>query len=150
MDPQLLQFLLNLDDPKYHETPPEFDWPAEMEKVQRLAPELSRIAGQDFAVDRTVQDASFFTELRILEEADRGDRYTHYIRAAVRFSAFGRMVTVWANPGRMLLDADQKRRILEVLEREGYRYVPAEALDVPYTGTNPHIATWWIRFFDYL
>ena len=43
--------------------------------------------------------------------------------------------------------------IKAVLEQFGYRYIPSQVLEQPYTGRNPGvtgIATWWIRYFDWV
>ena len=44
-------------------------------------------------------------------------------------------------------------KVVDVLNKHGYTYVPACELDTPYDGINkPYESnlTWWVRYFDYL
>lgn len=72
---------------------------------------------------------------------------------AIRFSNFGQLFTVYSclDP---IPDRYDVPSILKFIQQHGWRYVPADELDVPYDGVNDVLKqariTWWIRFFDYL
>ncbi|MCA1596483.1 MAG: hypothetical protein LC772_08685 [Chloroflexi bacterium] len=144
------------DDPIQWEYPQDFDYAACCARFAAFVSDLSASLGSVPEVETGVdiQDASFHSEVCIPLSDGR--------RLVVRFSNFGDMVTivVFSKVGDMeFLDADGPvppvitTHILELLARHRYVYVSAEALSGPYTGANPGvtgIATWWIRYFDWV
>ncbi len=147
MDQAIRDLLDAADDPIHEEEPPDLDFEALSERVARLEPKMSRIAGRTFALDDEVQDATYFCDLSF----DRwiGDGWEMVF--AIRFSNFGSLFTAW-NPSltERLPDA-LVAELVQAVSFAGFQYVPAEALDASYTGRNPAFegATWWQRFFDY-
>jgi hypothetical protein len=143
------------DDPKYWEYPPGFDYNAATTRFARCAEALSRALGVSLKSETGsyIQDASFHSQIFV----PLGDeRY-----AMTRFSNFGDMVSVGTCYfGEMVPDgADEPippallKAIVAVVEKEGYVYVPSEALMQPYTGKNPGVTgirNWWIRYFDWV
>ena len=137
------------DDPVNVEGDPTLDWPSIHPLVAALKPELEQIAGREFVQDKSVQDASFFTELSIHRPRPPNCIDTVF---AVRFSGFGLLFTTWSHCEAEKLPPDVAAELVAAVSRAGFRYVPAEALDTPYTGRHPGFAgsSWWIRFFDYV
>ena len=64
MDQAIRELLEAADDPIHHEEPPDLDWERLGERITRLEPKLSRIAGIPFALDDTAEDATFFGDSR--------------------------------------------------------------------------------------
>jgi hypothetical protein len=153
MERLMLERLLAADSPLHWECPPDFDYPAELAAVDNLRPTFEAIIGHPVDLDRNVQDAAFFSELAY-QAAPRtmpiGSIILTYV--AVRFSCFGRLVTIWGNVPETPISNTLELALAVELENRGYCYVPAATLDEPYSGPNVHaasIATWWLRFFDY-
>jgi len=128
------------DHPTHVESPPKFDWRKARRCVEKCVAKLVAVLGVDLVPDWDSQDASFCCELWLPLESGA--------MALIRFSSFGDMVTVAEDnpvPNSVLGQAQQ------VFAQHGFVYVPAAVLDTPYTGCAPGtIATWWIRYFDYL
>jgi hypothetical protein len=126
-----------------------------MDRVKALRPLLHEITGRHFELNENVQDASFLTDLAIYsnERTPQGGLIRKAI-VAVRFSAFGRLFTVWSVCREdQRLDPEITTRIIRCVEERGYTYVDVDSLDEPYSGPNPHLEegiSWWNRFFDYL
>jgi hypothetical protein len=143
------------DDPKHWEYPPGFDYNAATRRFAKCAEALAVALGIPVKSETgsAIQDASFHSQVFV----PVGDeRY-----AMVRFSNFGDMVSVGTCYfGAMAPDdADEPippallNAIVEMLEKEGYVYVPPDVLMQPYTGKNPGVTgirDWWIRYFDWV
>lgn len=131
-------------------------WPV----INSLVAELETITGYYLDVDRNVQDASFMTDVGLLD-----DRY--YNRAAgtgalyyifsFRFSNFGRLFTLHGGEWEQRYEEFRLGRCIDAIRLRGFVYVAADALDSPYDGVNGtdnpisgSPLTWWIRFFDYI
>lgn len=150
MEPEVRELLEAADDPVHAECDPTLDWPAIHAQVAALRPELEGIAGRAIVQDKSVQDASFFTELSIHRPGSQPNWSDTVF--AVRFSGFGKLFTTWSHCEAERLPDALVAQIVAAVERAGFRYVPAAALDVPYTGKHPGFggSSWWIRFFDYV
>ena len=73
-------------------------------------------------------------------------------RVAIRFSCFGRLVTIWGNVEEAPVSDELARALEAALTVHGYCYVPSAQLEEPYSGSHVHaasIGSWWLRFFDY-
>jgi hypothetical protein len=152
MDTQKLTLLELADHETACEFPPGFNHRALMKKVEELKPKLNSIAGKPFELDVNVQDASFFTELAILEPPIYGVNMYHYV-LGVRFSSFGNFFTVWSNSIKEKIDDTKIDEIISETEEAGFVYIDAETLEQKYTGRNKYLAdieNWWARYFDYL
>jgi hypothetical protein len=71
---------------------------------------------------------------------------------ALRFSAFGRLATVWSSTDQVRKGPKESDAIEAVLRQHGYSFVPIAALDEMYDGCcrfGDRIETWWERFFGY-
>jgi len=128
--------------------------------VDAVIPQLESLVGFALDVDRDVQDASFLTDVGLLD-----DRY--YDRAAgvgslyyvfsFRFSNFSRMFTLHGAEWESRYDELQIGKCIDLLRRSGFTYVPADALHSPYDGingpNNPICGselTLLFRYFDYI
>jgi len=138
------------DDPAACEQPIGFDRDVAMEELRSLHPELAAILGEPLELDEQVQDASFFAELAFCIPGSQPRALDTVL--AVRFSAFGRLFTIWSHCPTQPIEAEQLAQIINTVESRGFRYVDTASLDEPYHGRNPLFggSTWWYRFFDYL
>jgi len=141
-----------------HDTPPPWDWPeefnhkSELDRVRALGPQLRAITGQNLRLDDKVHDATFFAEWAALEPSAREwpgvSGPVHLCRIAIRFSAFGKLYSVWGNcPDQPVCDAIIAD-IDQFLSPLGYVRVPEDLLfqPIPTEGANK---TWQSRFFAY-
>lgn len=152
MDEATLQLLRSSDHPEACEYPPDFLWEQEVAQVRALRPRLESIVGRSLTMDEGVQDAAFFTDLSALERHPAPDMPCLYVAVGIRFSAFGRLATVWSSSQTEAPPSSVVSGIAAELQSHGYRFVSLDALEEPYTGTNRHLqslASWWRRFFDY-
>ena len=152
---EYMELLQRHDGPKFWEHPRGFDYRLATARFAACAEALSSALGLDLQVETgtRIQDASFHSQVLI--------PLARECYAMVRFSNFGDMVSIGlSQAGEMMpevpLDHIQQtmlRTILEVLEKHGYVYVPAEVLLQPYTGQHrgvTGIRNWWIRYFDWV
>jgi len=153
VDAQKLKLLELADHETACESPPDFNHRASMKRVEDLKPKLSAIVGKSFEMDLNVQDASFFTELQILEPPNYGVNMYHYV-LGVRFSSFGNFFTVWSNSISEKIDDAKIAEVIATTEAAGFVYMDAETLEQKYTGKNQYLVgdveNWWSRFFDYM
>jgi hypothetical protein len=107
-------------------------------------------------IDNNVQDASFTTDLGLLDE-DYYDRKTgtgalRYI-FSFRFSNFGNLFTILNMPD---INGTYYNEILtckKILIDSGFICIDTSELDDIYDGVNEPYEnglTWWTRYFDYL
>lgn len=158
MEDSLKKFLLSVDDVEECEAPKTFDVIKEMKKVKKIKSQIEKIIGCNLELDEWVQDASFFTELHIIEESQKErkgkmESYVGLYNLSVRFSSFGNMVTMFSNNGVDIYNTYPINEIVALLEDNKYVFIRAESLDEPYDGMNKYITdkdTWWIRYFDYI
>ncbi|MCD3351651.1 hypothetical protein G8V03_14565 [Clostridium botulinum D/C] len=68
MEDKLKKLLLSFDDKEECETPENFNYTNEMKKIYNIKKQLENIIKKELITDECVQDASFFTQLVILEE----------------------------------------------------------------------------------
>ncbi len=120
--------------------------------VDAIIPQLETLVGFSLDVDRNVQDASFLTDVGLLENAG-----AICYKFSFRFSNFSRLFTLHGAEWQQRYDELQLSDCLELLRKNGFTYIPADALDAPYDGVNGpdnpisgSPLTWWIRFFDYI
>jgi len=134
------------------EFPLGFNYRTSTKQVEDIKPKLDAIAGEPFELDLNVQDASFFTELHILEPANYGVNMYYYV-LGIRFSSFGNFFTVWSNSISEKIDISKIAEIISETEAAGFVFIDAETLEQKYTGKNRHLANldnWRLRYFDYL
>ena len=150
MEPAVRELLDAADHPTHVEFDPDADWAAVHERVVALRPELERIAGHPFVLDDQAQDATFFADLSVHRPGPQPNWIDTVF--AVRFSHFGSLFTAWNHCQTERLPDEVVAELIAAVSRAGFRYVPASALDAPYTGRNPAFrgSSWWIRFFDYV
>lgn len=135
------QLLAQHDDPTHWEYPPGFDYQAATARFAKFVEALSVAIGEavESETGAYIQDASFHSQAFPPLPGGR--------RGLIRFSNFGDMVTI--DDGETLPEPTLSM-VLEMLAQYGYTYVPAAVLEAPYTGSNPDIRSWWIRYFDWL
>jgi hypothetical protein len=128
--------------------------------LDAIVPQLETLVGFSLDVDRNVQDASFLTDVGLLDSRyyDRksGTGAICYV-FSFRFSNFSRLFTLHGVEWESRFDELRLGECRELLERHNFTYVPADALDCDYSGVNGpgnpicgSQLTWWIRFFDYI
>lgn len=155
MDDRVLNTLRAADDPVEWECPPSFPWQAEMDRVRSLRGHLESLVGHSLVLDDHVEDASYFTELSWQTEPRNAPGHFGQVimtYVAIRFSAFGRLVTIWGNVPEAPIPDGVLARLTDALTHAGYVPVPCKELDSAYTGINKfhaEIKTWWLRYFDY-
>ncbi len=160
MNSELRELLLSVDDPNEWEFPNGFNYYEAIGKVKNIKTLVESVLEHTLEIDECVQDASYFTELYILEENQRKSRnagkgHIHYVDFAIRFSAFGSLVSIYSS--HFNTDFLQKYpvdRILNILKDNGYVFVEASLLQEPYDGLHSKLhnsgVSWWNRYFDYL
>lgn len=134
----------------------ENPWP----KIREIAADLSRVVGTVLDIDNGVQDASFLTDVGLLdaEYYDRTNKTGALVYIfAFRFSNFGRLFTLHGREWKTRYEEFNLGVSVELISRNGFQYVESDQLNVPYDGingpNNPICGTqltWWIRFFDYI
>jgi hypothetical protein len=143
----------------------EWEFPSDVEedlwsRVESLVSGIEAIVGRKLDVDRNVQDASFLTDVGLLDERyyDRksGTGAISYV-FSFRFSNFGRLFTLHGTEWKQRFDEDKLGDALDFIRSHGFVYVASDELDSPYDGVNgPNSpvsvspVTWWTRFFDYI
>jgi hypothetical protein len=137
------QLLVRHDHPTHWEYPPGFDYETANARFARFVADLSAILRVSVSSETgaCIQDASFHSQAFLPLPDGR--------QALIRFSNFGDMVAVGDEP----VPEPILATVLELLICQGYTYVPASALNAPYTGANPGvtgISTWWVRYFDWV
>jgi hypothetical protein len=145
MDDAVRARLREADDADHWDRPPGFAIDAEMRRVRAVKPKIEKILGSVLELDENIERAAHFAQLT--QKVHEGEVFL--TRLAISFSCFSRLVTVWGNAP----DATLVRAIVKLLEIDGYRYVPMEALREAYDGRNRQktsIRTWYARFFDYV
>jgi hypothetical protein len=153
LDTEKLKLLELTDHETACEFPPHFNYHASMKRVEDLKTKLNAIVGKPLELDLNVQDASFFTDLFIIEPPIYGGNMHHYV-LGIRFSCFGNFFTVWSNSiSEKIIDAEIAQVIAKT-EAAGFVFIDAETLEQEYTGKNQYLAgdveSWWHRYFDYL
>ena len=154
VETSLHESLVALDEPGRLEFPADpassFSW----QTIDTIFVELCNFAGRELDVDRSVQDASFLTDIGLLDER-AWDRRTRSgavsYEFAFRFSNFGFLFSVHG------VRLPEWRRVcdggVQLISARGGRYIPADDLQAPYDGPNASVLsgqTWWIRYFDYV
>ena len=145
-----LQRLLASDHPSACEAPPGFDHQGAVCRVKALVPALERIVGRELAVDENVQDASYFTDVACYRASvAKGVGRIQVPIIRIVFSSFGDLFTVVFAED---LDQATVDQAVAAVTDAGFTFVPADELEEPYTGSNPHLTgmSWFTRFFCYL
>jgi hypothetical protein len=148
MDQAVREMLEEADDPEHAAGDPRLDWPVIHARVAALRPELERIAGRVFVHDDHVQDASFFADVSVQRPGPQPHRIDTVF--ALRFSSFGWLFTTWSSCETERLPPEVVEKLVAAVSWAGFHYVPASALEEPYTGRHLGFAgsSWWNRFFD--
>lgn len=131
-------------------------WPI----IDSLVHELEAVTRHTLDVDRNVQDASFMTDVGLLDDRhyDRktGTGAICYV-FSFRFSNFGRLFTLHGGEWEQRFEEFNLGKCFELIRARGFVYVAADDLDTAYDGINgPNNPidgtplTWWIRFFEYI
>lgn len=150
MKSELHELLKSCDVLGAWESPPDANWEQSISEVNRLKVDIERVLGVSTLLDDQIQDASFFADLSVLKQqpSSKGSLvFSHDI--CLRFSWFSKLVTIFGDRWREY----DVFGILELLQENGFVYVPAGEVDELYDGINEPFEsgiTWWIRYFDYL
>ena len=156
MEYSIRDLLLKFDRLGEWEGPANSDWASRYSEVEATKPKIEAIVGWPLDIDRNVQDASFLTDIGLLD-ARYYDRKTNtgalYYIFAIRFSNFGHMFTLHGAEWEERYDELQLGTVIKLLESQDFAYIPADQLASLYDGVNEPLSngfTSWTRFFDYL
>lgn len=147
---QMLQWLQEADDVEAVESPSNFDYLTAIQEVEAIKPKIEIIIGHELQIDRGVQDASFFTEMSWTQPSNQSSIWQTVF--AVRFSAFGKLTTIWSVcPEQLKVSTETADSVVEELLTSGFRYVDVALLNELYSGLHPLFkgTNWYYRFFDY-
>jgi hypothetical protein len=133
------------------EQPPGFDYGEAMRRFAALTRDLGLFLGCPVSVENgaKVQDAAHHGEIELPADALRVEARTCQ-HVALHLSNFGRFAAIW---GEDFVESDKLSRIVQILEKHGYVFIPQCATRLPYSGLLewlPRGATWWDRFFAFL
>lgn len=156
MDQKLYELLMSVDDADEVESPQGFDYIEALNKVISIKPEVEKLFEFGFDYDQLgqIQDATFFTALRLSDETremkgwERSLGVDFYFN--IMFSNFGNLVTIWTNQNDLI--SYPKDELIQLLENHGYIFVETDELKEKYNGKNIKMFghyTWWERFFCY-
>jgi hypothetical protein len=148
-----LDYLLAHDSQTEWEAPKNFDYEEAMAEVRSLGPDLAAISGHSLKLDDQIQDASFFADWIAYEDTPRPcpgvSSGAICTILCIRFSAFGRMYSIWGNSDLFPINDETRHGIIDHLACRDFVFVPDTLLDLPYHRTE--IAPdWQIRYFNYL
>lgn len=146
-----LTLLQELDDSVRWEFPPGYDYDAAEQRFLAFARDLEQACGIPLKPETgaTVQDASFLGQIFLHGWMVQAP-ITLPDTALLRVSNWGNLATV---SDEALIHPEALARIKATLRQHGYDYIPPSVLKLPYTGKNggvTGIATWWIRYFDWV
>lgn len=148
-----MEYLLALDAPPDCEAGANFDPIKEYAVVESLGQDLSSISGHNLKLDMSIQDASFFADWVAYEDLPRP--HPNFPSGAIhtilriRFSAFGRMFSIWCDSDLFPISEDRRHRIIEYLMERDLVYAPDSLLELPYHHPEG-FPNWGVRYFDYL
>ena len=156
MNKEIHDYLISVDEIGNWEFPKGGRWDIPFNEVMSIKPDLEIISGVTLDIDKNVQDASFLTDIGLLDDRyydrEKGSGALSYL-FSIRFSNFGRMFTLIGSEWPENEKKYNLSKVIEYLQERDYKYIPEAELDEPYDGINepfePNL-TWWIRYFDYL
>lgn len=141
MSDEVTALLQRHDDPIHGECPANFDYKSARIRARGFLAAVERRLATDNTpeLNTQIEDASFHSELSF------PGCYGY-----LRFSSFGNMIAFTPDHE---VAPHVVAAIKDLAPGHGYTFVPTELLEATYTGDHPGvtgIATWWIRYFDYL
>jgi len=156
MNSELHKYLVEVDELGNWEFPKDGCWDTPFKEIKAVKENIENIIGSSLDLDSNVQDASFLTDLGILDE-----RYQEWEKGIItytylfsfRFSNFGSMFTVYGSEWPQCGTKYHLSEAIEFLESKNYKYIPKLELSELYDGVNKPYEqglTWWTRYFDYL
>jgi hypothetical protein len=110
-------------------------------EVVELQSSLEPIFGFKPLLDGQIQDSTHSEEIRLWPN------FKSECRGVIRFSRFGRLVTILFSER---LSVEELSQILSELEKHRYVYIPATILESPYDGSWDLTETWMNRYFYYV
>lgn len=131
-----------------------FPWKELQRDVSAIHEEIEQNLGVNLQRDNSVQDASFFEELRVLNPSSYLSKGVIRLipDIAIRFSNFGRLYTIYSATESLADYPVEGMRT--IIDSHGWHFVSLTDLEKPYDGKNIKLReakiTWWVRFFDYL
>lgn len=146
--------LLQFDEVGSYEGSKTIDYVELRKSIGRLVERLNARFATRFVLDDQVQDASFQCDIELPSTLLLP--HPSYVKGTIRISSFGKLASICFEE---LISADHAIAVKDELGKEGFIYVPADALDIEYDGQFEEFkqlyggrqkATWWIRYFDYI
>lgn len=139
-DDAILALLEALDEAE----PVDFDYQAAVTRFDAFVRDFEREIGKPERVETRsyIQDASFHSQLLPQLEGNE----PHWLR----FSRFGQMVSMHDDAA---VPQELMRRIVALVGRHGYRFVPYRLLARPYPDAESYsgfIPDWYRRYFDWI
>lgn len=152
---EYINLLLKYDDKNNHERPKDFDHVQASKRVGDVQMEFKEKLNIDFEamLGGMIQDASFFAQLHVLSTPDN---IHHTAEIGISFSSFGDFVSIWGDNA----DDYPIYKIINILTKHGFVYIPSVVLDTEYSGENQYVhsrmselgirCTWACRYFSWL
>jgi hypothetical protein len=143
------QILHQYDEFDQWEEPAKFNYYETRNKFLYFARAVQERTGIACRVetDSLIQDASFIGQIMFPDDVLIRQEHHDY-GGIIRVSNFGNMVTVTAEN---IFPAPLLDTIKQTMSEFEYIYIPPQILEEPYTGHGvTSIATWWIRYFDWI
>ncbi|WP_431167709.1 hypothetical protein [Tenacibaculum halocynthiae] len=156
MRPEIHNILISADEKDNWEYPKKFRWDKRIKLIQEFKNDFESVFKIELDIDKNVQDASFTTDLGLLDEKlyDRktGTGALRYI-FSFRFSNFGNLFTILNMPEKNDEYYTEILTCRKIIEDSQFVFIDLSELDEIYDGVNEPYEnglTWWTRFFDYL
>ncbi|MDJ1479969.1 hypothetical protein QNI16_05685 [Cytophagaceae bacterium YF14B1] len=153
MHSDIHKLLLILDHYECWEYPRGHKKKKAMKEIEQIKNEFESLLNVSLDLDRYVEDASFLTDLGLIEERIVNQRKIRIYPFCFRFSNFGRLFTLIGELSEGTSKKYQLDSLTKRIEQKGFVFIPYEELDTLYNGINqpPYKGfTWWTRYFDYL
>ena len=152
----LHDLLISADEKGQWEYPKGFKWNKRMKILQEIKSELDEVFDFQLDIDCNVQDASFTTDIGLLDESSYNRKtqsgLLNYI-FSFRFSNFGNFYIVDEINNSNKVYTNKIDKCIEILNSKGFILINSSELNEEYNGINKPFEkelTWWTRYFDYL
>jgi hypothetical protein len=154
MDAIVHKLLLSCDNEGFevpHNDRTAFPFRELSESVTRIRERIRVELDIDLKRQGHIEDASFLDDL-YASRPEEGKTNQTYYAFCIRFSNFGRLFTIYGLNSKVFAEFPFER-VRQLVEGEGWTYVPEDQLHELYDGMNKVLrkqgVSWWIRYFDY-
>jgi len=135
MNKEIHGYLVSVDEKGNWEFPKDGRWDIPFEEVISIKPDLEKITGITLDIDKNVQDASFLTDLGLLDDRyydrEKKSGALSYL-FSIHFSNFGRMFTIMGSEWPENENKYSLIKVIDFLQHRDYKYIPEPELHEPY------------------